>query len=283
MKAVRWRCFICISLSACTLDLHKLEGVSRGGSSALSPGEDAAEVESGAKEVEGGSKKADAGAFWWMTDAGKTTSSTCGSVGARCCTSSTPCSTGVCLRGHCAVYGGVYQTASGCSPACQVRGTYSGGCSCPVGFSPKPAVTMPTDCASASDATAEVTFCTAPSAEAGDWSGIWIETEDVSGCDGACIVPNVYTNRCSCPSGSVEIAVEASVVSSCSRSQSAVVGFCVSQSIAPVTFAGVYQTNATAAGVCATPNPITGLCSCPQSATDQRIAILGKSFHLCSL
>jgi hypothetical protein len=266
-------------LWACSLDLERLHGVALGGSTG-------AEVAGGTSAVTGGvgstgGAGGKTGSFSWLAFGGSSSTAPCGSVGASCCTNNR-CNTGICLRGRCSVFAGVYQSAAACSSSCQTRDRYTAGCSCPAGFSPEPAIAVPVTCSDGSEQSAQLTICATSGTVAADWSGIWVKSETSADCAGACIIANGATGDCTCPDAAVEIAVEASVSSSCNRAQSARLGWCLSSAIATATFAGVYQSDASSASSCSAPNPLTGGCSCPESATDQQIDILNKSFHVCT-
>jgi hypothetical protein len=277
-------------LSACSLDLSKLR-------SGLDVEAKSESDDSGAKNEAGNPERdattndtgtdaaTDAKVFWWLGDAANTqnnTQPTCGYIGGACCSPGNTCDTGACLRGKCVIFGGAYQNASGCSSDYQTRNPYTAGYSCPSGFTAESDVTLAFDCGDSAEHHAPLSICTVDSQEDGDWMGVWLKTEAAGPCKSTCVVPNIHTDTCRCPSESVEIALRTSVASSCSTSQPGTIVFCLSSSIPTASFAGGYQTAASATGGCGAPNPLTGFCSCPEGATDQEIKTAGGTFHVCN-
>ncbi|NOY90715.1 MAG: hypothetical protein GXP55_05845 [Deltaproteobacteria bacterium] len=103
-----------------------------------------------------------------------------------------------------------------------------------------------------------------------DYAGAWLET---FGCGGGCTQPNAFTGGCSCPFGTVSVAMDVEVETSCGTTP-ATFALCVSSSAPTGTFGGAYQLGAAGAPGCTGPNPRTGACSCPAGATSQSVPVI---------
>lgn len=187
----------------------------------------------------------------------------CGEYGQACCSEGTPCSSGECAGGLCAVFGGAYQTRAEGS-VCAVGNPLSGGdCSCPSGFVSTQIGSERYESSSA--APQQIFFCTSPSDEMGDYRGTYRTQGGPPGCEGECVA-NPMTSDCTCPATAER---QTQTVNTCFHTVSTCNG-----SVPPLTFGGSYwEIDHTVSGGfgCGPsqfpdgciPNPETDRCTCP--------------------
>ena len=180
------------------------------------------------------------------------------------------CSAGTCLKGACAVFGGLFETSDAGCAACKDDNPYAGGCGCPAGFAAAAAGRTVNDCEGAGHQHgATLTVCQTPSLGAtSDFGGVF-EKDDPVGCGQGCRAPNPYTGDCSCPAGTTLVAGRTLVQTPCNGLIGATLGFCVRTGAAVATFGGAYQVDDPVQGGvgCRAANPRTGDCSCPAGTT----------------
>lgn len=158
------------------------------------------------------------------------------------------------LGPRCAAFGGAYLDAECGGGVCRNPNPFTGGCSCPPGFTTRTTFRIVSDCTSPTYVWANLNVCSAPALGAGsDWGGAY-QLHD----SGVCAVGNPFTGRCICPAGFVPISWR--VETTDFRWSS--VGLCWSASATEVTFAGAFEVG-DVGSVCLVTNPETGGCSCP--------------------
>ncbi len=165
----------------------------------------------------------------------------------------------VALEGRCVAFGGAYLFAE-CGPGgvCRNPNPFTGGCSCPPGFTTSAAFRIVNDCTEPTYIWANLHFCSAPRLAAGsDWGGAYHRHDS-----GTCAVGNPYTGLCACPAGMVPISWRVETVSFRFSS----VGLCWAAAATELTFAGAFEVG-DVGSPCLVVNPETGGCSCPSGAT----------------
>lgn len=177
------------------------------------------------------------------------------------------------LNGECPTFGGAYaQERTDACPAgytCYTGNPYTGGCSCPAGF------TAIGPFHGLDDRGWSQGTCPVGASPFG-WTSTWVcrqgtysSASDFAGAykrSGAgCLVANPYTGGCSCPSPAANVkTIEMRVDTGCWTDE--FIGLCWNNAAPRINFGGAYQRSdysGYGSGGCLVGNPATGACSCP--------------------
>ena len=180
----------------------------------------------------------------------------CGAVGLPCCAGN-GCTTGACLRGTCAAFGGAFARST-CAPGCADRNLYIAGCGCPSGFDERALGTLHTPCAE--------TPVICESHPGNDYGGSYVRV------GARCESAHPATSRCACPAGTTAMEVPLTLTGG-----DATLGVCLGEDV--ITLEGAFLV---AAG-CALPHASTAACLCPEGSMSQALGLGGgRTLHLCA-